>query len=339
MAHLRFLYPARSSEFGGNASTARRLADALTARGHVCSTLQITRDAEADELLAPDEAHGTPELLIALHAVDCGPPAHRAAAEASIPWIVVFPGTDLNGKPSRGAVAAVAEAQAAVALAPHARKRAVELYDRHDVETVPQAARALPEPRGGAPLPEHAPALPQDSFLIVQSTGIRSVKAPCVGIEALAALAKEEPRLRLWIAGPELEQAEAMRLRETIAAQPWAAWLGPLTPLHLAGVLRRADLVLGTSRSEGAAPNSLLEAALMGKPILASDIPAHRFFPGRDFLFRDARELRRAVRAQLEDPRPARLAARQLRETTRTQFDRTREAVAWDRLIARVLGG
>jgi glycosyltransferase involved in cell wall biosynthesis len=96
-------------------------------------------------------------------------------------------------------------------------------------------------------------------------------------------------------------------------------------------------LVLSTSRSEGAAPNSLLEAALFSKPILASDIPAHRFFPGQDFLFRDARELRRAVRSQLEEPAQAALAGRQLRETTRTRFDQLREAVAWDRLIARVL--
>lgn len=74
------------------------------------------------------------------------------------------------------------------------------------------------------------------------------------------------------------------------------------------------------------------------KPILASDIPAHRFFPGQDFLFRDARELRRAVRGQLEEPAKAAMAGRQLRETTRTRFDQLREAVAWDRLIARVLG-
>jgi glycosyltransferase involved in cell wall biosynthesis len=332
MTHVRFLFPARSSEHGGNATTARRIAAALETRGHSCSVQQIHGDADAASLL-----EGGPEILVALHAIDCGPAAARAAKQAGIPWVCVFPGTDLNGKPPRAAVAAVKQAKVAIALAPHARKRAAEIFERLDIEVLPQAARALPEPRGGARLPKGLPELPQDAFLIVQPTGIRSVKAPCVGIEALAALAKEEPRLRLWIAGPELEEAEAMRLRETVAAHPWSAWIGALGQDKLAGVLRRANLVLSTSRSEGAAPNSLLEAALYSKPILASDIPAHRFFPGQDFLFRDARELRRAVRGQLEEPAKAALAGRQLRETTRTRFDQLREAVAWDRLIARVL--
>lgn len=332
MAHIRFLFPSRSSQQGGNATTAHRLATALGTRGHQCSVLQLAPDTDAAPLI-----EGNPDVLVALHAVDCGAQTAQAAQQAGIPWICVFPGTDLNGKPPRAAVAAVAEAKAAIALAPHARKRAAEIFERQDVEVLPQAARPLPEPRGGARLPDGVPPLPEDAFLIVQSTGIRSVKAPCVGIEALAALAKEEPRLRLWIAGPELEEAEAMRLRETVAAHPWAAWLGPLPQDQLAGVLRRADLVLSTSRSEGAAPNSLLEAALFSKPILASDIPAHRYFPGQDFLFRDARELRRAVRGQMQEPGKAALAGRQLRETTRTKFDQLREAVAWDRLIGRVL--
>ncbi len=332
MTQIRFFFPARSSEHGGNATTARRIAAALESRGHHCSLQQVPSDAEASSML-----EGAPEVLVALHAIDCGPAVARAAKQAGIPWICVFPGTDLNGKPSRAAVAAVAQAKTAIALAPHARKRAAEIYERLDIEVLPQAARPLPEPRGGARLPDGLPELPPDAYLIVQPTGIRSVKAPCVGIEALAALAKEEPRLRLWVAGPELEEAEAVRLRETVAAHPWSAWIGALPQDKLAGVLRRANLVLSTSRSEGAAPNSLLEAALFSKPILASDIPAHRFFPGQDFLFRDARELRRAVRSQLEEPAQAALAGRQLRETTRTRFDQLREAVAWDRLIARVL--
>lgn len=340
MAHVRFLYPDRSSSLGGNAATAGRLAEALKGRGHVCSVQAIARDASSEEVLRGGLDADAPaaDVLIALHAVDCAPATQSVAAESKLPWVVVFPGTDLNGKPSRAAVAAVAEADAAIALAPHARKRATEIFDRKDIEILPQAARALPEPRGGAPLPKHAPTLPPDAFLIVQPTGIRSVKAPSVGVEALAALAKEEPRLRLWIAGPELEPAEAMRLRETLAAHPWAEWLGPLEKQELAGAVRRADLVLSTSRSEGAAPNSLLEAALFSKPILASDIAAHRFFPGPGHLFRDARELRRAVRTQMEEPGKAALAGRQLREVTRTKFDRVREAVAWDRLVARVIG-
>ena len=60
MAHLRFLYPARSSEHGGNATTARRISQALESRGHVCTVQQISREEAPKTILQPDDKAGAP---------------------------------------------------------------------------------------------------------------------------------------------------------------------------------------------------------------------------------------------------------------------------------------
>lgn len=353
MTRIRFLLPRTAAMPGGNRTTARRIADALRQRGHDCALVHLD-DLGGHGALAPLDEDGRvvdlddpaldaatraraeaqrPELLIALHAVHCGPEAARAAAAAGIPWILVFPGTDLNGKPPQVAVEAAKSAAAAVCFAPYAGQRARALYAPDRLEQIPQAARALPEARGGAPWPDGLPALAEDDFLILQPTGVRSVKAPADGIGALEPLARRAPRLKLWVVGPAMEDEEAERLRARCADNPWAAWLGPRTPEELAPLVRRADLVLSTSRSEGAAPNALLEAALFARPILARDHPMHRWFPGQPWLFHDDSDLRGQVRRLLDDPQPALLAARQLREQTRTRFDPKSEMVAWDRLV------
>ena len=218
-------------------------------------------------------------------------------------------------------------------MAPHAHKRAKEIYELKSVQLIPQAASPLPEPRGGARLPEQAPKLKPDDFLVVVPAGIRPIKAPRRALKALRKSAVKFPQLKLWFAGPDLDHDEAAALKADMKTAPWAQWLGALAPTELAAVFRRANLVVSTSRSEGAAPNALLEAALFGKPVAASNIAAHRFFPGPNFLFREDGDLRNCVQRCVEEPQEVALEARKLQELTRTRFDATREAVAWDRLI------
>jgi len=312
--------------------------DSLTASGHECSIEAVTLGDASDEAAEQVDC----DLFVALHATKIGPVAQQRAAAANKPWICVFTGTDLNGQPSPRAIEAVRSAAARVVLAPHAQKRAKVLFGEIETELIPQAARALPERRGfnvaNSEFCPEAPKLDREDFLILQPCGIRSIKAPRVGVEALAPLAARHSELKLWIAGPELDAKEGDALRETLAQHEWANWIGELEPYQLAAATRRADLVISTSRSEGAAPNALLEAALFSRPVLASAIPAHRFFPGPDFLFRSDEELRDRVAELLDDRKTSALTSRQLAELTRTRFDRKTEAVAWNRLVLRVGG-
>ncbi|MDA1260724.1 MAG: glycosyltransferase, partial [Planctomycetota bacterium] len=162
-----------------------------------------------------------------------------------------------------------------------------------------------------------------------------------------APLAAERPQLRLWIAGPEMEPEAAAELRDAIlranagTREPWARWIGAVPRHRLRPLVERAQLVLSTSRSEGGAPNALLEASECGAVVMASDIPAHREFPGKTFLFGNDEELIGLVDRFLhpdagKSSTPIYLRVAQRVELGR-KFDAQAEAAAWDALLRRVL--
>lgn len=328
----------------GNATTARRLQAGLARFGHRCTALGLTQelrpDADGNWQFPQDlqAAAADTDVVIALHAVRSAAVAEALKASYKLPYAVLFTGTDLNGKPPTWAVQATRNADACVALAPAARKRALEVYGAEQVETILQAAAPLPEPRGGARMPDHLPDLAADDFLVFLPSGIRPVKDPRRAVRILRKPANRHPQLKLWIAGEVLDANELDALQQDLDKFPWAKYVGALTPDQMAPVMRRANLVLSTSRSEGGPPNALLEAALFARPIAASNIPMHRFFPGPQFVYRDDGYLVRMVERCMEEPHKVALEARQLCEETRTKFNRTKEAVEWDRIVRRIGG-
>ncbi len=330
MARVLLLLPCPQDAPHGNVTTARRLARGLARHMH-----EVLLHPAAQAERAPQA-----ELVVALHARKAGPAAARLAAERRLPHLVLFTGTDLNGRPNAAARAAVDAAAFCVCLGKAAAKRARELHggDAGRYRLIRQAAEPLPEPASPA-LPEGCPELGPEDQLVLVPGGIRAVKAPQRALAALRPLAAERPGLRLWFVGPELEASEGAALRAGLATAPWAAWIGPVPHDRLLPVYRRADLVLSTSRSEGGPPNALLEAALATRAVLASDIPAHREFPGQPHLFRDDAQLRRLVGGLLDQPGTRGLDAARLREQVRTGFSVTAEAAAWARAVSEALGG
>ncbi len=339
---LLFLLPFSPQAGVGNATTARRLCNGLKRFGHSSECMQVPADlrpaADGQWQFPADlqTAAKNADVIVALHAVKAAPAAVALAQSNGCKTVVLFTGTDLNGKPPAWALQAVKAAAASVALSPPTLKRAREKFQCTNVQMIVQAAAPLPEPRGGAAMPKHAPKLADEDFLIFLPSGLRPVKAPRRGIQALRKLAARRPEIRLWIAGMELDADEAAAVKADVAKFKWAEYVGALTQTEMAAVMRRANLVLSTSRSEGGAPNCLLEAALFAKPIAASNIAVHRFFPGQRRLFQEDSDLVRMVEHCLQEPQMEALEARQLREETRTRFDRTKEAVSWDRLLRKV---
>ena len=318
------LIPCSPTAPRGNSTTAARLLNALERSGH-----ELSLDSVQTAQFSP----GTFDLLIALHAADSGPAACAFAMRDNIPLVILFTGTDLNGKPSDATLEAVSEAQSLVTLGNHAARRVRDLFPNcgDKVIVIPQAVSPLPEPK--PPGPELPRTLDPECELIFMPTGIRAVKDPLRGISALAPLAKKRPQLRLWIAGEALEEQVAEQLQALCKKHTFARWLGPIPRGELAPYFRRAQVILSTSKSEGGAPNALLEAGLMGRPLLASDIPAHREFPGVKHLFGNDQDLRRKLVALLDEPNKALLDAAARREEVRQGHALAREAAAWSSLV------
>ncbi|AHG91033.1 glycosyl transferase group 1 [Gemmatirosa kalamazoonensis] len=154
----------------------------------------------------------------------------------------------------------------------------------------------------------------------VGDKGYREVAA------AAAALRDEWPNVRYLWAAPELAGEEGV-LPATLAADHGVAdrvtrldYMADVAELYAA-----ADLLVHPSYREGV-PRALMEAAAMGLPILASDIPGCRevvrhgetalLFPPRD-----AAALGDALRAALRDPQAARARADAALRDVRARFD------------------
>ncbi|MDP7063131.1 MAG: glycosyltransferase [Planctomycetota bacterium] len=329
MRRLLFIMPCAVDDNRGNATSVVRIAESLSRRGYAIETVEVDRKQED----WPDF-----DLAVAFHAALCGPAALALAKQRQKPYVVVFTGTDLNGKPNAATASAVANAAANVALCRSAARRARDIFDKmpSGVEVIFQAVAPLPY-KPGLGLPASAPKLQDFQKLVLVPSGVRDIKNPLRAVKAMLPLAALRPELNLWFVGPELENSYGDQLREAIADLNWAHWIGEVPRKELLPLMRRADVVLSTSRSEGAAPNSLLEATLAGAPVLASDIPAHKEFPGSAFCFRDDRLMRRQLEVILDDPELAAREVRKLQEVVRHKHGLVNEQVAWDRLLVHLL--
>ena len=115
----------------------------------------------------------------------------------------------------------------------------------------------------------------EGTFLFVLPAGIRKVKNVPAAIHMLEKLHARYPELRLWIAGPVLEEEEG-RLVLSLAEKhnDWLRYLGALPHPLMGPLYRQSDVVLNTSHSEGQ-PAAILEAMGYGRPVLVSDIPGN----------------------------------------------------------------
>lgn len=331
---LKMLLPCAPEAARGNGTTAQRMSCELERRGYAVEMLDV---ADVD-LQSPGEADA--DLLIALHAAHSGPTAQALASAWDIPYVVLFTGTDLNGQPSAEACAAAEHAAACVALGTAAGRRARDIYPeaRDRVTVIPQAVAPMPF-RPGMKLPESAPEVSAEAPVMLMIAALREIKDPLRAISALGPMLTEHPEMQLWYVGPVLEEATGQAVEEACAKHAFAHYLGPVERENLLPLLRRATVVLSTSRSEGGAPNALLEAVSTGRPVLASSIPAHREFPGAEHCFRDDAEMRKRLRKILEDPDRSAVVNRKLQEIVRQTHSPAAEGLAWDRLLRAIPSG
>ncbi len=298
--HIALICPFSSGPSRGNITTVRRIADNLTAAG--CRITMVNLDTmSAEEQLAVLN-QDRPALLHAFHAYHAGPTARLASRKLGITYLITITGSDLfdaticNAEETR---TAILDAAAVTCFDPLVAQRLTKVFPHI-------AGKLTVIPQGVAPLPLQNPfPHPDDNFLILLPAALRPVKGVSNAIDALTPLALEFPSLRLIVVGGPLDPEYADIVHEMVGVLPWVQLFGDI-PYHQMGALySAADLVLNSSVFEGGMANALLEAMVMGRPVLARDILGNRSLISHGktgWLYSNDDEMKEIVRMLILDP-------------------------------------
>lgn len=269
--HIALICPFSSGPGRGNITTVRRIADHLPAAGCEITTVNLDAMSAGKQQAVLDQAR--PDLLHAFHAYHAGPTARLASRTFGIPYLITITGSDLFDKSICNAEetrTAIINAAAVTCFDPLVAQRLTKVF--------PQiAGRLTVIPQGVAPFPVQNPSpRPEDNFLILLPAALRPVKGIINAIAALTPLTLEFPSLRLLVVGGAIDPEYAGRVHEMVAALPWVRLLGDVPYQQMGALYSTADLVLNSSVFEGGMANALLEAMVMGRPVLARDVLGNR---------------------------------------------------------------
>jgi glycosyltransferase involved in cell wall biosynthesis len=317
----------------GNWTTASRLQQGMTARGHAVAIHATTGDAAA---LTAAIAATKPDLALLLHAWRSGRPWLETGS--TLPFVVLLTGTDVNINLHDPALAPVIETVLAQAAAILSQNPLTVAALRSDRPALTARVHHLPPGivLGTAPFPlRDRLALAPGELLLLCPAGIRPVKGVLELMGLCDPLVAAGCRLRLAFCGPLLDADYGRRFLEAVAARPWTAWLGTVPPEAMPAALSQADVIVSNAFSEGL-PNALVEATVLGRPILARDIPGNAAVVtdgGNGLLYRNEREFAATLQRLHDDP----ALRTTLSQPAPERFSPEREAASLQQICAHIL--
>ncbi len=320
----------------GNWVTSKRFRKGLSALGHQVRLIGTPLEPHA---LEEETAKSTPDLVILLHAFRTGRPWLLATKPGPVPHIVVMTGTDvhqgLEDPQQAPVIEQVLEQAAAIVLQNPLTVEAVK-GSRPDLATrLHYLAPGIELGTDPYRLREQHHLSP-DAPLLLCPASLRPVKGVLELLSLCDPLAQLFPQLQLAFCGPNLDDEYGRHFFSALQQRPWASYLGVIPAEAMSAALREADVVLNNSVSEGL-PNALIEAATLGRPILARDIPGNAAvveIEVNGLLYRDQESFTRAASRLLSD---AELRER-LSRPRPDRYDTAQEAKGLEALCRQALG-
>lgn len=305
----------------GNHITASRFAARLPAHGWNCSIIET--DPHDPATINAKLKTSRPDAVLLLHAYRSGQPWLLAAAPKDLPLAVLMTGTDYNHDlqvPARAAVIAQIQQRATAIIIQNQhllqqfRQKQTALCDKFKL--LPPGIRLGEEPY---PLRDIL-QLRTDIPLFLLPAGIRPVKGNLELLLMCDQLKGHQADFQLAFCGPALDANYTASFLTALEQRPWAHYLGEIPKMAIAAAMHQADVILNNSSSEGVS-NALVEAASLGRPILASDIIGNRavvqhgknglLYSGQEQFVTQARQLSsdQQLIKQLTQPNPSRYSA------------------------------
>ncbi|MBG9450697.1 glycosyl transferase family 1 [Cytobacillus firmus] len=247
----------------GNTVTVQRISDGLNKLGIETEIINITDGCKLTSLPKADIVHGFNAYRFGQFIKKLGEIPER--------YVVTMTGTDLNidlhdPVKKTAVIQTIINAEAIHVFDEEAKLvLAGEVPEAKDKISVIHQGTVIFSEAGADYKKEHG------TFLFLLPAGIRKVKNIPFAIEKLKVLYEKNHRIRLWLAGPIIEEEEGNIVKTlTEKNKEWVQYLGQIPHHHMGVLYRQADAVLNTSHSEGQ-PAAILEAMEYSLPVLAAN--------------------------------------------------------------------
>jgi L-malate glycosyltransferase len=259
----------------GGIATVNRYREGLQSCGHLCELFGGTNEGGLKQSLEGTIGRFRPDIVHAHDALRCG----VQLLGSRTPWVISLSGEDLYRDAlddAHGPIVCEVIRRAHRVLVPSEQaglvveERVPDAVGKIDV--VARAAVKLPT--SGTDL-RRSLGIPRQRFLVFLPGGIRLIKGQHRAISVVKVLRAAGADVEMILAGPGQDPDYAEQLRGLCEQQPGVRVLPTLAKERMGAAYLDADVVLNTSFSEGAAP-TILEAGILGRPVIASDVPGNR---------------------------------------------------------------
>ncbi|XP_067911166.1 glycosyltransferase 1 domain-containing protein 1 [Heterodontus francisci] len=277
---MKLLFLACLSPPTGNRTTARRISEYIQSSGHVCILRDIAdfkSSSQVSDLIFKEKF----EAVLIIHLYKGG----RLLLDSSVPYGVIFGGTDINEdikdeKKCEVMGAVLQKSRFLVAFTDQLKKIA-ELhwpFASSKIHVQPQGVVTKPCAKfnweeflqnSGIQCENIDPYI----FLLV--CGLRQVKDPLYLVDAFSAWHKEEPRVYLIIIGPKVDVVFAQQVEAKVKSAYGVYLVSEKPQEELHAAMRDSFAVVNSSISEGMS-STILEAMNLNVPVLARNIPGNR---------------------------------------------------------------
>ena len=275
--------PAPPGSRNGNRVTANRWAGILRDLGH---RVALSQSYDGEDF----------DLLVAIHALrSADAVAAFRARWPKRPIVVLLAGTDVYGPLYEEGGGAVLDAADRVVTLQRLAVDELRPGHKGKARTIVQSAKPTPGP---------GPASKARRFDVSVVGHLRPVKDPLLPARAARRLPPES-RIRVLQLGDPMSPAMARQAAALAARHPRYTWLRDLPAWRARRLLKRSQLMVISSISEGGA-NVVSEAVVDGVPVLASRMPGNVGLLGDDypgyFPVGSSSELRRLLLRCERDP-------------------------------------
>ena len=322
--------PSPTHLYLGGIATVSRYREGLQRSGHLCELFGGTSEGGLKQSFEGTVGRFKPDIVHAHDALRTG--VHLLGSRT--PWVVSLSGEDLHHDmldEDRGAIVCEVVRRACRVLVPN--EAAGQLVESRvpdavgKIDVVPRGAVRLPT--SGTDL-RRSLGIPRQRFLIFLPGGLRPIKGQHRAVSLVRVLRAAGADIEMILAGPDQDADYAAELRAQCQLQPGVRVLPTLAHDRMGAAYLDADVVLNTSMSEGASP-TILEAGILGRPVVASDVPGNRELirhKETGLLFESEEDMAKQVMALYRNRSAAGALGVRIREDFQRRFDPSREVAA-----------